>query len=152
MTTIIKNTDVMPLLTGRTPTKINRLLSYFLKEAQVPLSREQWSVMAVLWKNDGCTQQSLADATNRERAGITRLIDHLQKEKLLVRQQHQTDRRTNLVFLTQKGKSLENPVIESLNKTIEVITRGIDKKQIHNVRQTFEQINKNIEKLDLIKK
>lgn len=148
MTTKIKNQDIIPLLTGRTPQNINRLLSYFLKKSNIPLTREQWSVMAVLWKNDGCPQQTLADATHRDRPGITRLVDNLEKENLVTRQPDPNDRRTNLIFLTEKGREIENAVIQALNKTIEIATKGMKDEDLNVMRKAFDQINQNIQKFN----
>lgn len=145
MTTRIRNEDIINLLTGRTPLSINRLLSFFLKESNISLSKEQWSIMAVLWKNDGCTQQAIADATYRDRPGTTRLLDNLQKDGFIERKADKSDRRTNLIYLTQKGKSIEKAVVNALNKTIDVATKGISDQKINTLREIFEQINKNIQ-------
>ncbi|MBW7891818.1 MAG: MarR family transcriptional regulator [Chitinophagaceae bacterium] len=145
MTTRIRNEDIINLLTGRTPLSINRLLSFFLKESNISLSKEQWSIMAVLWRNDGCTQQAIADATYRDRPGTTRLLDNLQKDGFIERKADKSDRRTNLIYLTQKGKSIEKAVVNALNKTIDVATKGISDQKINTLREIFEQINKNIQ-------
>lgn len=147
MTTIIQKQDIFPLLTGRTPLQINRLLSYFLKDAGIPLTKEQWSLMAVLWEKDGCSQQVLADATYRDRGSITRLLDNLSKEGLIERRPSTADRRTNLIYLAKKGRALEKPVLEILERVIEVVTMGIEKVQIDVVREVFSKINENIEQL-----
>lgn len=149
MTTIIKNEDVLHLLTGRTPLNINRLLSHYLKEANVPLTREQWSIMAVLWESDGATQQMLADATYRDRPGTTRLLDNLEKEAYIERRPHLTDRRTNLIYLTKKGKSIEKKVVNALNQTIQIATQNISDTQLNDLRKTFDQINQNIQQQEL---
>lgn len=148
MTTILTNEDIMHLLTGRTPLNLNRLLSHYLKKEGIPLTKEQWSVMAVLWKREGCTQQYLAEATFRDRPSITRLLDNLQKEGFIERKAHKTDRRTNLIYLTKKGLEVKDFVVIALNKTIEVATRNIQNEQLENLRNTFEQINQNIQDLE----
>ncbi len=148
MTTRIKNEDMLHLLTGRTPLGINRLLSHYLKLAGISLSKEQWSIMAALWKEDGITQQTLADATYRDRPGTTRLLDNLEKEGYVERRPHESDRRTNLIYLTSKGKKIESKVVKALNETIATVTRNISDEQINILRLTFDQINKNIEQTE----
>lgn len=145
MTTKIKIEDILPLLTGRTPQSINRLLSYFLKADDIPLTREQWSIMAVLWEKEGRSQQVLADATYRDRPGITRLIDNLEKEKLVMRKPDPEDRRSNLIFLTSKGKKLEAAVRNALIQTVEVATKDISEEHLQIMRTIFHQINQNIQ-------
>jgi len=149
MTTRIKNQDVFHLLIGRTPQNMNRFFSYNLKVAGVPLTREQWSVMAVLWKTDGCTQQMLADATYRGRAGITRLIDNLEKEGYVERKADPNDRRSNLIFLTSKGKEIQEDVVSVLNETVSAITKDISDKDIRQLSETLSHINSNILELEL---
>lgn len=146
MTTRVENEDILHLLTGRTPLNINRLLSQYLRMAGVSLTKEQWSLMAVLWKTDGLTQQSLADATYRDRPGVTRLLDNLEKDGFIERRPHATDRRTNLIFLTKKGRSVRNDVVKALKDTVAAATENISDKQLDNIRTVFEQINRNIEK------
>lgn len=150
MTTTIENEDILHLLTGRTPLNLNRLLSYYLKESGTALTKEQWSVMAVLWKSDGCTQQVLADETYRDRPGITRLLDNLEKEGFIERRPHATDRRTNLIFLTKKGKDVRRPVMKALDKTIQAATVNISDKQLNELRTIFDQIYKNIQQTQSI--
>lgn len=147
MATIIKNQDILHLLTGRTPLALNRLLGHYLKVAGVALTREQWSIMAVLWEKDGLTQQALTDATYRDRPGTTRLLDNLEKEGLVVRRPHETDRRTNLVFLTPKGREIEKPVVGALTQTVEAITQNISASQLDTLRTVFELINQNMQHL-----
>lgn len=140
---------MLHLLTGRTPLGINRLLSYYLKLADIALTREQWSIMAVLWKKDGLTQQMIADKTYRDRPGTTRLLDNLEKEGYVERRPHESDRRTKLIFLTSKGKKIESEVVKALNDTIQTVTKNVSNHQIETLRNTFEQINQNIQEQEL---
>src|SRR5690606_7712330 len=97
----------------------NRFLSQQFKNKNLNLTREQWSVLAVLWKNDGCSQQVIADSTSRDKPSVTRLIDNLVKEGYVIRKNHENDRRLNLIYLTDKGKNIEKDVIEIVDDTIE---------------------------------
>lgn len=149
MTTTIKSEDIFHLLTGRTPLSLNRILSHKLKDQGISLTKEQWSVMAVLWKQDGITQQAIADATFRDRAGVTRLLDNLQKDKFIKREPHQEDRRTNLVYLTPKGRNIEEAVVQVLRETVKLITKDLGEEDVKFLRTIFERINKNIKEIEI---
>jgi len=144
MTTLLKKNDIVSLLTGRTPIKINRLLDFYLKENNIAVTKEQWSVLAVLWKQEGITQQEIADATFRDRAGITRLLDNLQKNGLIERQHDKNNRRINLIYLTPQGREIESQVVEVLHQTIGIITKDIPESELNQLRAVFEKINENI--------
>lgn len=141
---LLSNENKYNLLAGRVPLLLNRFLSQNFKSRGIHLTREQWSVLAVLWKTDGCSQQLIADTTSRDKPSITRLVDNLVKEGYVTREQHESDRRTNLIYLTQKGKEVEVPVMEVVDETIGKATRGLSEMQIEVIRDAFQLIYDNI--------
>jgi len=147
-TDILTSENKYDLLAGRVPLLLNRFLSQKLKLKGIGLTREQWSVLAILWKEDGCSQQTIADATNRDKPSITRLIDNLVKEGFVSREHHKTDRRTNLIYLTDKGKDIKQSVMEVVNETIDQSTEGLNQEQILIIRDAFQLIYNNIKKYE----
>ena len=148
------NTDLLTqenkfnLLAGRVPLLLNRFISQNFKRNGIDLTREQWSVLAVLWKNDGCSQQVIADETSRDKPSVTRLIDNLVKEGYVERRNDANDRRLNLIFLTGKGKSIEGKVLESVNETIDIATKSLSEDQILFIRDIFQVVYDNIKSAD----
>ena len=131
---------------GRVPLLLNRFLVKKFKDNDIYLTREQWSILAVLWKNDGCSQQALAEATYRDKPSITRLIDNLEKEGYVERKADKNDRRLNLIFLTQKGRDIEIPMMNVVNETIDIATKNLTEEQTLNIRDSFQLIFENINK------
>ena len=144
--TKLSNENKYNLLTGRIPLLLNRFLIKKFKDNNIYLTREQWSILAVLWKNDGCSQQVLAEATYRDKPSITRLIDNLEKEGYVERKADKNDRRLNLIFLTQKGRDIEIPMMKIVNETIDIATTNLTEEQILNIRDSFQLIFDNINK------
>lgn len=140
----ITNENKYNLLTGRVPLLLNRYLGQKLKKEGIDLSREQWSILAVLYHTDGVSQQILADATNRDKPSVTRLVDNLEKLGLVERRKHEVDRRLNLIFLTDQGRSLEQPILQVVNDVIEETTKGLTEAQLLAVRDAFQIIYENI--------
>lgn len=143
---ILTNENKFNLLAGRVPLLLNRFLSQQFKAKGLLLTREQWSVLAVLWKTDGCSQQLIADTTSRDKPSITRLIDNLVKEGYVTRKSHETDRRTNLIYLTEKGKDVRPLVMEVIDETIMLSTEGLNEEEIEIIRNAFQLIFNNIKK------
>lgn len=143
---LLSNENKYNLLAGRVPLLLNRFLSQNFKARGIHLTREQWSVLAVLWKTDGCSQQLIADTTSRDKPSITRLIDNLVKEGYVTREQHESDRRTNLIYLTEKGREVETPVMEVVDETIGKATLGLSEMQIEVIKDAFQLIYDNIKK------
>lgn len=141
---LVSSENKYNLLSGRVALLLNRFLSQQFKNKGISLTREQWSVLAVLWKTDGCSQQMIANSTSRDKPSVTRLIDNLVKEGYVKRKSHENDRRLNLIFLTEKGKKVEKSVIEIVDDTIEKATNGLSDEQIIAIRDAFQVVYDNL--------
>lgn len=145
METIFTNENLYSILSGRTHSVFNRALLNNFRKNNITLTKEQWTILGVLWQDDGCSQQTLADKTYKDKPGITRLIDNLEKENLVERRPDAKDRRLNLIFLTPKGKIIEREVIQIVNQTLENSIKGINPENLKIVKETFQQIYDNLE-------
>jgi len=145
METIFTPENLYSILSGRTHSVFNRALLNNFKKNNITLTKEQWTILGVLWQDDGCSQQTLADRTYKDKPGITRLIDNLEKENLVERRPDAKDRRLNLIFLTPEGKIIEKEVIRIVNQTLDSAVKGIDPENLKIVRDTFHQIYDNLE-------
>ncbi len=145
METIFFTFNLYTILSGRTHSAFNRALLTNFRKNNISLTKEQWTILGVLWKNEGCTQQTLADQTSTDKPGITRLIDHLEKENLVERHPDANDKRLKLIFLTPKGKSIEKEVMIVVNETLKNAIRDIEPERLEIVKETFLQIYNNLE-------
>ena len=107
-----KKGELYSFITGKASTAIGRRLQKNFKQDNVEITIEQWSVLYHLWKEDGMSQQELCDATFRDKPSITRLVDNLERIKLVKRNASKEDRRKNLIVLTPEGKELEEKCME----------------------------------------
>lgn len=145
MQTNLTTNEIYTLLSGRLGITLNRTLLQHFRDNSIPLTREQWSVLAVLWKREGCSQQVLANETYRDKPSITRLVDNMEKEGLVVRKPDKEDRRLNLIFLTPKGRSYEKKALEVVTKIEQIATQGLKSDEISIFKETVKKILSNIE-------
>jgi len=71
------------------------------------LTPQQFGLLSFLWIEDGLSQTELSARSQIDRTTMGGIIDRLEKEVLVERRPHPDDRRAYQVFLTAKGKSLE---------------------------------------------
>jgi DNA-binding MarR family transcriptional regulator len=147
MTALLEQEYIYHLLTGRTPMALHRALSKQFKKNGIDLTREQWTVLAVLWQEDGCSQQELAHKTFRDKPSVTRLIDHLEIEKYIERIESETDKRINLIYLTEKGRKIQEPVMETVKNTLAIVLKDIDSEHIQMLKETLDMVFNNLEEL-----
>ncbi len=101
------NVEIFALMSGKLSAAISRKLYRSFRKQGIEITPEQWTVLYYLWTRDGVTQQELCNETFKDKPCMTRLIDNLEKQKLVVRTPGVTDRRINLIHLTEAGRNLE---------------------------------------------
>ena len=111
-------------------TYVFRRLAKHMKEKNLPITPDQFRVLTHLWQNDGCSQQELAVCSLRDRANVTRIIDILEREGLVKRMIHETDRRIYKILLTEKGKALENDALACGQSAIDDALKGVSKSDL----------------------
>lgn len=145
-TNLISLEERYNLLAGRLFMYINRYIAQRFKSSSVTLTREQWTILVQLWKQDGVSQQVIADETGRDKPSTTRLLDHLERDGYLQRRVDATDRRLNLIFLTENGIAAERAVMQVANQALDDITEGVTEEEMATVKRVFEKIYRNISK------
>lgn len=142
--TLIQAVEFYDFLTGKASTAIARRLQRNFKEKGIEITAEQWSVLYYLWGEEGLTQQELATRTFRDKPSITRLIDNLERDNLVVRVPDKHDRRVNLIYLSNAGKELQKTCMEQANKTLSEAIKGIDETHIRLAKETLKAVFDNL--------
>ena len=139
-----KRGELYSFITGKASTAIARRLQKNFKESAIDITIEQWSVLYHLWKEEGQSQQQLCEATFRDKPSITRLVDNLEKSKLVKRVASKNDRRSNLIFLTGEGKILEEKTMEVANRTLNEALEGVTNGQIEIAKVVLQMVYDNL--------
>lgn len=137
--------DMISLINGRVSASINRRLNRRFKGVGLPITTEQWSVLACLWEKDMQTQQHICEYTYKDKASMTRLIDSLEKNGYVIRLSDPNDRRSNLIHLTEKGLELEETANNIIKESIELATKDVNSNEFMAMIKLFKRIVANIE-------
>lgn len=136
--------ELFGILNGKISMLITRYLYNRFKNADLGITVEQWTVLACLWQKDKVTQQVLSEITMRDKPSMTRLIDNLEKRNLVVRVPDPSDRRANLIYLTQKGMDLEKKSTEIVREVAEKTLSEISDQDITACRNVLKKIFDNL--------
>ncbi len=135
---------VFAILNGKVSMAVNRKLYRNFKKAGLEFTPEQWTVLSNLWQQEGITQQDLCNATFKDKPSMTRLIDNLEKQELVERKADKTDRRTNLIFLTKKGKKLKETANQTVLTTMQEAFSGLEEEELQVARKVLKVVFENI--------
>lgn len=122
----------------------NEMYRVFRAEGE-ELTPEQWTLLVRLWERDGRTQVDLGDATFRDKATTSRMIDALERDGLLERRPSDDDARTRIVWLTRRGKDLRRKLLPVARSLVGRMLRGIDDADLQTTRATLRRIFANLE-------
>ena len=139
-----KKSELYSFITGVATTAIARRLQRKFNSANLSLTIEQWSVLYHLWKEDGISQQELCKATFRDKPSMTRLVDNLEKADFVVRVPAKNDRRKNLIFLTEKAKSLQDTCYGFADETINEALVGVPPEKIEVCKDVLKIVYENL--------
>ncbi|HEY2727688.1 MAG TPA: MarR family transcriptional regulator [Parafilimonas sp.] len=139
-----KRGELYSVINGMASMAVARSLQKNFRNAGLEITIEQWTVLYHLWKEDCLSQQQLCNRTYRDKPSITRLIDNLEKQKLLKRSSHKNDKRINLVCLTGAGRALQETTIALANQTMNEALNGVKKEDIEIVKTVLQKVYDNL--------
>ncbi len=131
---------IFAILNGKVSTAINRKLSRNFRQNGIDISPEQWTILLSLWEKDGITQQELCNATFKDKPSMTRLIDNMEKQHLVVRISDKRDRRTNLIHLTKTGRELEDRAFAVANQTLKEALEGVPLEELEIGQKVLKKV------------
>ena len=106
------------------------------------LTPQQFGLLAFLWIEDGLSQTELSVRSQIDRTTIGGIIDRLEKEDLVKRANHPDDRRAFLVFLTEKGKSLEDELCTVGNRVLGKVVAPLSSEEQATLIRLLEKIRR----------
>lgn len=137
--------QIFPIINGKVSMAINRKMNRNFRKEGLDITPEQWTVLSYLWRKDGVSQQTLCDATFKDKPSMTRLIDNLVKAGMVERHSTPNDRRSNVIFLTTKGHEVEVKANEAVRDTMMYAFAGIDDDGLNQIKKILKIVFNNIQ-------
>lgn len=118
--------------------KLNTIQRLTVRESN--LTPPQFQTLRLLWEQNGKPFKDLAAEIGCTRPTMTGIVDTLEKNGLVTRQPNPDDRRSLLVTLTERGKSLQGSTPD-LERIYSSCCAGLSSEE-------FQQLGLLLEKLD----
>ncbi|AIC16999.1 MarR family winged helix-turn-helix transcriptional regulator [Nitrososphaera viennensis] len=113
-------------------------------QKSVGISWSQAKVIMTLAQKNGMAQKEIADGICIEAPTLVPIIDKMEREGLVERRQDEADRRNNRVYLTERSRSLQHAIDESIARVRKVAYKGIAKDDLDTTRHVLDMISKNV--------
>lgn len=115
------------------------------KEVGVDITTEQWVIMDALYKENGISQNDLANGSFKNAPTVSRIIDLLCKKGLTERQRFENDRRRYKVFLTDEGRETYEKVLPRVVELRKQGWQGLTEKDYLHFHRILNTIFSNFE-------
>ncbi|MCF6248156.1 MAG: MarR family transcriptional regulator [Desulfobacula sp.] len=135
-------------LVGRTSRSIIKRLTKKFFDAGFDVSYEQWSILVHLYRKDGQTQQELSNIAVKDKAAITRLLNVLEKKNIVLRIPDRNDKRSKLVYLTNKAKEFKTELIAVVEELLEEAKTDVSQEEMEQCKVTLNKIFSNFDRLN----
>ncbi|RTE03939.1 MarR family winged helix-turn-helix transcriptional regulator [Paenibacillus whitsoniae] len=130
---------------GVTYRKLSNYLLFRLKEHEI--TPEQWSVLYQVDREDGLMQKEIAERSGKDRPTITRILDHLEGKGYVLKKIGDNDRRSFLVFMTEKGKALIAQTLPIEQNVIQEIKGCMSDEEYAQLMKLLHRINHHVNEL-----
>lgn len=136
-----------PIGTGLLLRRAHRSLARVLNArfAGHNVSLAGFNVLFVLWNGSGVTQAELPKLVDIDKATLTPIIDALEREGLIERRQDPVDRRRNNLFLTPRGRALEQTLMTLATDAVAAALRGLAPGEVATLRRGLLAMLQNLD-------
>lgn len=133
---------------------INHVARQFARALRDEISQHgvvpgQFAQLLALYEKDGITQQELCEIVQIEQPTMANTLKRMERDGLVERVPHASDRRKHLIVLTDKAKRLEGPLIDAANRVNAAATRGLERKDAGKLIATMRLLASNLDQRGL---
>lgn len=136
--------ESLPMLMTTCVKFMREALNMRFEKAGLSVTVEQWVVLIHLWRQDGLTQQDLADRILKSKVAVFNALQKLEKTGLILRSPDPVDGRTNRVYLTPAGKRIQVDLVPIANENIETMSLGVSEQEMILFKEILRKITGNL--------
>ncbi|MDR0140189.1 MarR family transcriptional regulator [Metabacillus idriensis] len=100
----------------------------------------QFAVLRQLWISDGQLGSKLGDRLHMDSATMTGILDRMEQKEFVQRQSDPRDRRNRIVYLTEKGRDLEDPLNQKMEEWNKELMTGFNEDDILTFKRMLNTI------------
>lgn len=108
----------------------------------------QGRILYVLWQGDGIPIKALSDQCGLAITSLTTMLERMEKNGLILREQDAADKRKTLLFLTDKARGLKKDYDSVSDEMGSIYYKGFSEDEIQQLEGYLDRIRINLEEWD----
>ncbi|KKI93584.1 MarR family transcriptional regulator [Bacillus sp. SA1-12] len=124
------------------------IFTSYIKSKLAPfnLAPEQNLIMMLLWKQDGLSQNEVAEKLDKDKTNIARMSQGLEQKGFIDRVNCAKDRRIQRLYLTEAGRQLSQQIIPIAESFHETLCKNISEEELRQLRNILSRMRENLNK------
>ena len=119
-------------------------LGRLLSKNNLSIGAQEWTLLSHVIEHPGKSQKWYGENILKDKTTTMRLVDALEKKRLVERKADGTDRRHNLLYATADGKRLIAGTLPLIGDTFRWVFAGIEKKHLATTISVLRKVIDNI--------
>lgn len=108
------------------------------------IGQGQFMFLLELYIQDGRNQEELAEVLKIDKGTTARAIKKLEENKFIRREKDERDKRSNKVYLTEKGESVKDNIFFTLSQWNEKMSEQLDEGERELIIKLLKKVCSNI--------
>ncbi|HEY9072935.1 MAG TPA: MarR family transcriptional regulator [Desulfobaccales bacterium] len=136
--------DSLGFIIYRTALALKSALQRSFRENGAEITAEQWGIIRHLWEDEGLSQREIGEKASKDKPNITRMLDALEKKRLIFRQPDPRDRRKFCVYLTKEGKQLHERLFPLAQNLRQRFLQNLTQPEMDLLKNLLTKMHRNI--------
>lgn len=117
-----------------------------LRAATLEITTPQYLVLSRLWRSDGIPTSTIAKDVSAAGSTMTGVLDRLENKGLIRREPCSQDRRAVMIWLTDTGRAMQQPLMEIVTQINKKALDGFSIKQKEQFLSALDKVSENLER------
>jgi DNA-binding MarR family transcriptional regulator len=122
----------------------HQALTRAFKANRVSVTIEQFSILAILFYQNGINQKEIGMLLGRDKTTVTRIISNMMRNKAIHRVSDKRDGRGKLIYLTAKGEAIQKKAVRVSGKLYQKVVGNIHEKDLTQGIALIAKMTKNV--------
>ncbi|MEZ9198080.1 MarR family winged helix-turn-helix transcriptional regulator [Shewanella sp. 10N.286.54.B9] len=123
---------------------LKRKIHDHLEEMQLGIAPMHVRVLKIINAKTPCTAVDIANFLDRDKAQVTRLLNTLIAQELIIKQPNPEDKRSQCLEVTATGKEITNQITEINKQIFSQMAAGISEQQLESFMAVTDKMMHNL--------
>lgn len=131
-------------LTNRVGRLLRKTANHIADHKNISIPTHELGILSDLQKKEGVLQQELAESLIRNKSSITKMLERLEQNDFIRKEDDPSDARCKRIYLTNRGKNMNKLLKNIIPDVHQIAFEGLSDKEMNVALEVLDKIYKNL--------